>query len=335
MRLDFTFEHPWALYLAALCVPYLVIRFLIRRRRAVAFPPLQFHRPGVLRRGLFVVPLVLEAIVLGMLAFAAAGPHSASTREFVSESGADIALCLDVSLSMQAADIRPSRLEALKAIASDFVKRQGSGRIGIYAFAGEVFTQTPLTSDRNVILEQIDGLSFESIDHSQAGGSAIGDAMVMAAEQLVHQRIKGRGQAIILFTDGENNGGIDPHIAARLARDNGIHVYVVCVGGDRAVPVLVGGKALLDAKGKTFTTKADDTQLKEIARTAEGKFWRAGSSSALQGIFAEVGKLETSPLKVDRLTLTRSYRPYVAMPLLLVFAAWLGLEGLMLRRPLR
>lgn len=329
------FDHFWVLYLAGLALPYAVLRVLIRRYRAIPFPPLQFNSAGLPRRILPWVSLLFECIIIALLAVVLAGPHSENSRQFIAEEGVDIALALDVSASMQAADFKPSRIEALKKLSADFVKRSGANRIAVYSFARHVFTQSPITTDHAVILELIDGIAFEMIDHTASGGTAIGDALLMAADGLVRQRIRGRDQAIVLVTDGESNMGIDPLIAAKAVRGNGIRLYIIGVGGEKPVEVYVNGRPFIAMDRKILKTSLDYRQLGKIADAAGGKFYRATTLHVLTDIFKEIEMLEKTPLQVERFTTRRYFGAHLALAMLALFAGCFAIEGLFLRRPYR
>ena len=325
---------PWGL-LGLLIIPlYLVLRPRAWRSSALAYAPMQYRKPPAGGRLLVALHLVLEVLLIGLLVLALCGPFRESRIELVEEEGLDVALTLDVSSSMMAGDFKPTRLEALKRIASDFVKRSGSNRVGVYLFAKDTFTQTPLTNDHAVLLELIDGISFTMIDHSVSGGTAIGDALLYTADNLLKFRIEERAQVIILVTDGESYDGADPVLGAHFVRDNGIRLTVIGIGGDEPVPVFIDGKPYITIEGKQLETRLDDEQLKTIAREGQGLYLRARSADILSEIFNELARLETTPLRSESLRLRTYYTAQASAGAAALFMLWL-LMGMFLRRPFR
>ncbi|MCP3959988.1 MAG: VWA domain-containing protein [bacterium] len=327
--------HPYLL-LALLLVPlYGVIRHRVVRGAATPWAPLQYDRPKNLRSVLLRLQVPFEMLLLAVLILALAGPHRRDEVELIGEEGLDVALALDISASMQAADFPPNRLEALKTLAVDFVRRSGSDRIAVYAFGKHVFSQTPLTTDHGALTSLIEGLAFETINHATSGGTALGDALIAATDGLLRQRIEDRDQVIVLITDGQSNAGADPILAARFAAESGMRLFVLGVGGDQPVEVYVGGEPFITVEDKILETYLDDTQLKEIAEAAGGSYQRALDVDVLSAIFEDLARLETSPLDVETVVVKRSYTPAIAAVLFPLFAAWLLTDGFVLRRPLR
>lgn len=328
-------ENGWALYLALLLIPYALLRFFQLRKAGVPSPFLQMTGPGIARRLLAWFPLAGELVMALLLVLALAGPYTEMRTELVSEKGIDVALALDASGSMRAEDFKPNRLEALKKLASEFVSRSSNNRIAVYVFAVNVYTQSPLTTDHAVIHDLIDSIAPEMFVMADDGGTAIGDAILMASDGLSLHRRTGRSQVIILITDGENNMGIDPLKAAVVARDGDIHLSIIGMGGDKPVEVYINGKPYIDEYGRVYKTKLDEEQLKKIAEAAGGNYYRARDVDALAEIFARIARLEATPLDVDSLTMRNSYRPLIALLLLAVFAAHLVATGIFIRRPYR
>ncbi len=329
------FAHSWGPCLGAILIPYLALRVLLMKKRSVEYPPLFYKRSLIRERILNYLPLFLETLIILLLVTAFTGPYRESSRELVSDKGVDIALALDVSASMQAADFRPNRLEAMKRISTDFIRKSGSNRIAVFVFAKHTFTQTPLTVNHAVLVELIDGIAYEMIDHVKSGGTAIGDVLLMASESLTVNRIKGRDRAVILVTDGESNAGIDPLLGARLMREKNIRLYVIGVGGKEPVEVYVNGKPFINRNNQVLTTQLDATQLKEIARTAGGTYFRAENSGVLSEVLEEISLLEATPLNTQKLVTRSSYRSEIGLMILLLFSLYMTAEGIFFRRPYR
>jgi Ca-activated chloride channel family protein len=328
-------SHPLALWFGLVLPVFAMLRWRQERRCGVAYPPLQYRR---LRNasGLWSHALVpLETLIVGLAILALAGPVRTDQLESLSEHGIDLALVLDVSASMQAADFPPNRLEALKALAGDLILKGGPNRVAVYAFAGHTFTQTPLTSDRSSVLTMVQSLAYESISHSRSGGTALGDALLVAADTLVKHRIDGRDQVLILITDGESNRGADPMLGARFVRSEGLRLVVIGVGGPMPVKVYVRGEPFINAEGEHLETSLDDEQLIEIAEKAGGSYRRAEDLEVLREIFAELGRLQKSPIETSRLLIQQPLAPVISGVMLVLVALWLWLDAMVLRRPWR
>ncbi len=322
-------SRPWVLWalLAAPLYAYLRLRFA--RRDAVPYPPLQYSaapRRGALAARLFVP---LEVVVLVLTVAGLAGPYQRTELELIEDEGIDVALVLDVSLSMLAEDFPPNRLDALRKIAREFIQRSGNNRVGMVIFAKDAYVQTPLTTDHGVLLPLLDAVTVHTLDQSRSGGTAIGDALLATAQMLQGARIDGRDQALILITDGESNAGIETPLAARYVGQLGIRLYAIGIGGDQPVEVEFEGE-LLD-----YLAVLDDTQLRTIAELAEGRYYRASEVDALEEIFLELSRLERTPLEIRLVDIRRYLTDRVALALLPLFALCLYLGGVRLRRPLR
>ncbi len=337
------FSQPLVLLTLLLLPLYVLRRRLLVRRDTVPYAPLQYRRQQPQRRlgGRLLTRVAtdharipLEVLLIVALVVALAGPYRTTRLELMEDEGIDVMLVLDVSLSMQAEDFPPNRLEALRRIARDFITRSGSNRIGIVVFAKDTFVQTPLTTDHQILLTLLDSVNGHLIDHSKSGGTAVGDAMLVAADRLSNARLEGRGQALVLITDGESNLGIDPVLAARYARELELRLYAIGIGGEEPVEVFFEGKQV-GSDGDPYLAYLDDTQLKAVADEAGGRYFRASDVGALEEIFAQLSRLESAPLEVRTLELKHSHRAALSLAALPLFAVCLVLGGVVLRRPLR
>ncbi len=327
--------NPYLL-LALLLLPlYGRLRGRVVRGAAVGYAPLQYARSSSWRTRLLRWQMPVETMIVAGLIVALAGPHRRDEVELLGEEGLDLALALDISASMQAADFPPNRLEALKTLAAELVRRSGNDRIAVYVFGKHVFAQTPLTTDHGALAGLIEGLAFTTIDHAESGGTALGDALIASADGLLRQRAESRDQVIVLITDGQSNAGTDPVLAARFVAESGIRLRVLGVGGTEPVEVYVNGEPFITTEDKILTTFLDDTQLEEIAAAGGGRYRRARNLKVLAAIFDDLARLETTPLTIENVIVRRSYAPLIAKMLFLLFAAWLLTDGLLLRRPLR
>lgn len=327
--------NPGWLWAFLVLWPYALGRSRRRGQAAVRYAPAQLaptrgshHRPfwaGLVR--------VLELAILALVVLILAQPRRIDEVPLISEPGVDLALVLDISASMQAADFSPNRLEVLKKMVIEFLKRSSGDRIAIYAFAKQTFTHTPLTRDVTAMAELVDGLAYETIDHVESGGTSIGDALLVAIDDLKRHRQEGRDQGIFLFSDGESNFGVDPELAARLVAEEGIHFYVVGVGGEEGVEVYINGQPFINSENEILITQLDDSQLRRVADVGQGRYWRAESEDVLAGLFTEVARLERTPLEVEAFRSVRSFAPEFHLGLLALFLSWWLLEGGFLRRP--
>ncbi len=328
------FAHPSALFLILplSLAGWWRLRALLRA--SIPFGPISTEPTNRPAEILLQSQWSLEMLLLCLVVLALAGPGRTDSVETFSERGLDIALVLDISASMQAADFEPNRLEALKEITREFVLRAGGNRIAVHAFAGTAFTQSPLATDHRTTLALIDGLNYESIDHSESGGTAIGDALLAAADALESARIDGRDQVMILISDGESNLGVDPLLAARYIRDRKIRLHVIGIGGFDEVEVSVHGKPFINSDDEILTTRLDDAQLRAVAEAAGGDYRRADTGDVLGQIFNDLARLERTPLEIETITTRSSWGPGLALAAFGIFALTAVLRN-RLRRPWR
>ncbi len=330
---DFQWANAGVLVFGVLIPPLLFLRLHRARKTAVPAAVLQILPASRLRQSAFYARYLCEGLLLLVILAALAGPHRQQDLQLIREEGIDVALVLDVSASMMAADFPPNRLEALKELSKDFVRRSGSNRLAVYAFAKDTFTQSPLTTDHDALIELVDGIAYEMIDHAASGGTAIGDALLAAATALAENRIEGRDQVLILITDGESNFGIDPLLAARYVLDKQIRLHVIGLAGTEPVEVYINGKPFITTDNTILKTSLDDNQLREIARVSHGEFYRASDHGILAQIFDRLSRLERTPLEIQKLKSRTFYTTPLAWAAFVLLTAWLALS-LWVRRPL-
>jgi Ca-activated chloride channel family protein len=328
------FQHPQLLWCLALVPVYALLRWRQEHARTLAFPPLQYLPPTPWRRQLGLAQPWFEALLLAILVVGMAGPFKESRVELFDDPGIDVLLALDVSLSMLAEDFPPTRIAALQETARDFLTRSSSHRVGILIFAGDVFVQSPLTTDRASLRQLLDGVGVYNIHQGLSGGTAVGDALLTATEGLQKVRLEGRDQAIVLITDGESNAGIDPVLAARYVRQHDIRLYIIGIGGEEPVEVYFEGERLGE-EDSPYLAVLDDESLRAVAEAADGRYFRAVDVDALGSVFAELARLESAPLEAREVRVRRFGTRYLALVALPLFLLYLVLGGLVLRRPLR
>lgn len=317
----YEWQHPRLLLLLIL-VPLLpLLRWLLARRRrqvVVAFGPGGL-RPDW-RAGLRFVPDIVLALSQMLLIITVARPQHLSEHLTQTGRGIDIVLALDVSGSMEIEDLKPTRLAAAKRLASRFVQRRAGDRLGLVAFAGQAYALVPLTTDYDLLLDNLSSLRPGLIEED---GTAIGTALGTAINRLRESPAKSR--ICVLLSDGESNAGsLDPLLAAQLAHAYGIRLYTIGLGEDGYVPF---GRDSVTGKPRYVQTRLDETTMRQLAEAAEGRFFRATDNAALNRVFGEIDKLEKSDIRTQRYRSVQDfYRPYLGWGLAL-WLLWLALKS--------
>lgn len=319
---DITWANPEYFWLL-LIIPVLIAYYLWSGKRKNA--ALQMSSLGMfgkrqrtwkhyLRHSMFVLRMLAVALIIVALA----RPQSSSSRQDVTVEGIDIVTALDISGSMRAEDFKPNRLEAAKNVLVDFIEGRVNDRIGLVIFAGESFTQSPLTTDRAVLQNLVKEIKFDMIED----GTAIGDGMATAINRLKDSEAVSK--VIILLTDGENNSGsIDPLSAADIAKTYGIRIYTIGVGTIGRAPVAVDTPF-----GKRYTeveVRIDEPLMTQIAELTGGKYFRATGNKKLEEIYKEIDLLEKS--KIDVTEFHKKYEEF--LPLAVWALILLALEFLL------
>jgi Ca-activated chloride channel family protein len=282
---------------------------------------------GVLVKKSFISRLkpllyVLRILAIGFVILALARPRDVSvSKRTKTNRGIDIVMAIDVSASMLARDLKPNRLEALKEVAIKFIDRRPNDRIGIVVYAGESFTQTPITSDKSIVKRTIFELRWGQLE----GGTAIGMGLGSAVNRLKDSQAKSK--VIILLTDGVNNSGnIDPRTATELAKGLGIKVYTIGIGTNGLADFPWSKDPRTGVLNfRKQQVEIDEALLKEIAAETEGKYFRATNNTKLKEIYDEIDKLEKTKIEEFKYyNYTENYRPLIFLAL-----AFLGLEFLL------
>lgn len=261
------------------------------------------------------LPFWLRLISLGLLILALARPQIKDTQGRNKGEGIDIVLCLDVSGSMLSQDFIPNRLEVAKAVAADFVKSRPVDRFGLVIFSGESYTLSPLTTNYDVILQQIKGLRSGMLQD----GTLIGEGLAKSVERLSSANTKSK--VVILLTDGKEEAPdtriIDPITALQIAKVKGVKVYTVGMAGD--------GITQQGTRNFTPGSNLDDALLQRIGRETGGAYFRAKDKEGLEVIYSQIDRLEKSSF--ERITKTKVDEQYVYLLLAALF--FLFLEGLL------
>ena len=238
------------------------------------------------------VPFLLRIMALVLIIVAIARPRSSQDMERVDTEGIDIILAMDVSTSMLARDFTPDRINASKDIAIEFISQRPSDRMGIVVFAGESFTQCPLTTDRATLINMMKEVQTDLIED----GTAIGNGLATAVARMKDSDAKSR--VVILLTDGVNNRGeISPQMAAEIAKTYGIRVYTIGVGANGMAPYPV--MTPWGVEVQNVKVEIDEALLSEIADATGGRYFRATDNTKLAEIYSEINKMEKARTTVD------------------------------------
>lgn len=323
MNFDFShieFANPWFFWLL-LIIPLMVWwHYRSRHRQQASFKVSSLEGlkkiPVSWKVRLRPVLLILRLLGIALLIVAMARPQSSSVTENINSEGIDIVLCIDVSGSMLAEDFQPNRIEAAKKVAINFVKGRPSDRIGLVIFAGESFTQCPITTDHAVLDNQIEKVSSGMLED----GTAIGMGLATSVERL--RNSKAKSKVIILLTDGVNNTGlIDPVTALEIAKLYKVRVYTIGVGTQGMAPYPVpmpGGGVQM----QNMPVQIDEALLQKIATETGGEYFRATNNSSLANIYQQIDKMEKTKVEIT------SFRRYAELffPLALAALVLLFLE---------
>ena len=291
------FEYPallWLLVIPALMLVHYVYIELSGRRPHLRVPDVKFWKAGG-RSVLGVIrhlPFLLRTIALVMIIIAIARPRSSTKMDKIDTEGIDIVLAMDVSTSMLARDFTPDRISAAKDIAIEFISQRPSDRMGIVVFAGESYTQCPLTTDRATLINLMKEIEAGLIED----GTAIGNGLATAVARMQNSDAKSR--VVILLTDGVNNSGeITPQTAADIAKTYGIRVYTIGVGANGTAPYPV--MTPWGVQMQNVEVEIDENLLKNIAETTGGRYFRATDNTKLSEIYSEINKMEKARTTID------------------------------------
>lgn len=291
------FEYPallWLLVIPALMLVHYIYIELSGRRPHLRVPDVKFWKAGG-RSVLGVIrhlPFLLRTIALVMIIIAIARPRSSTKMDKIDTEGIDIVLAMDVSTSMLARDFTPDRISAAKDIAIEFISQRPSDRMGIVVFAGESYTQCPLTTDRATLINLMKEIETGLIED----GTAIGNGLATAVARMQNSDAKSR--VVILLTDGVNNSGeITPQTAADIAKTYGIRVYTIGVGANGTAPYPV--MTPWGVQMQNVEVEIDENLLKNIAETTGGRYFRATDNTKLSEIYSEINKMETARTTID------------------------------------
>lgn len=301
------------LFLLILLIPYLIWYLLYRKKSE---PTIQMsdtyayqYAPASLRQRLVWLPDLLRIFTFVMIVMVLARPQTHNSWGKKTSEGIDIMLAMDVSTSMLAQDLKPNRIEAAKSVAAEFISGRPDDNIGLTIFAGESFTQCPMTTDHTSLLNLLQNVRTDIAERGLIeDGTAIGMGLANAVSRLKDSKTKSK--VVILLTDGSNNmGDISPLTAAQIAKSLGIRVYTIAVGSKTVAPypMQVGGTV----QYVNVRADVDTGTLTKIAQTADGHFYGATNTAELKQIYKDIDKLEKSKMEVKRFSKRyEAYQPF-------------------------
>lgn len=299
--------------LLLLLVPYLIWYLLYRKKGE---PSMRMsdtfayqYAPKSLRTRLIGLPMLLRIVTFVLVVIVLARPQTRNNWGSRTVEGIDIMLTMDVSTSMLAEDLKPNRIEAAKSVATEFISGRPDDNIGLTIFAGEAFTQCPMTTDHTSLINLLQNVRADIAARNLIeDGTAIGMGLANSIGRLKNSKAKSK--VVILLTDGTNNrGDISPLTAANIAKSLGIRIYAIAVGSKTLAPypVPVGGTI----QYVNMRADVDVNTLREIANTADGQFYRATNTSELKQIYKDIDKLEKTKMDVKKFTKRYdAYQPF-------------------------
>lgn len=311
---EFEFAHPDFFYLL-LIIPLMIAWYIYKNFRSKAEIKISTTLPFAAvkksaRLYLYHLLFVFRILAFALIVVALARPQTTSSSTDVSIEGIDIVISLDISGSMLAEDFQPNRMEAAKDLAIEFIEGRPGDRIGLVVFAGESFTQVPLTTDHRVLTDLFRKIRTGMIED----GTAIGDGLATAIARLTESDAVSK--VIILLSDGVNNmGAIDPLSAAEIARMKNIRVYSVGIGSYGTAPFPV--QTPFGIRYQNVPVEIDEELLMEISEITGGKYFRATSNTKLREVYAEIDQLEKSKIDVTEFyKRSEEFLPFALLALL-------------------
>lgn len=296
------FANKEYLFLLLLIIPYIIWYVMYRKKSE---PTMRMsdtfafrYAPKSWKVRLMPLQMILRLVAFTLLVVALARPQTSNSWKNRQSEGIDIMLAMDVSTSMLAEDLKPNRIEAAKMVAAEFIAGRPDDNIGLTIFAGESFTQCPMTTDHASLLNLLQNVRADIAARGLiSDGTAIGMGLANAVGRL--KASKAKSKVVILLTDGSNNmGDISPMTAAEIAQSLGIRVYTIGVGTNKVAPYpmpVAGGVQYVN-----MPVEIDTKTLGEIAQTTHGDFYRATNTQELKKIYKEIDQLEKSKMSVKK-----------------------------------
>lgn len=311
------FENPSYLYFLLFLIP-IAAWYIWKRKKYTANLQVSSTEtftkvPKSYKYYLLHLPFVLRMGVLALLIVVLARPQTVNNWSDKDVEGIDIVMTLDISGSMIAEDLKPNRLEAAKAVGTEFLSSRPNDNIGLVIFAGESYTLCPLTTDKKTLVNLMGTIKDGMMDED---GTAIGMGLANAVNRLKDSQAKSK--VIILLTDGTNNRGeIDPMTASELAKAYGIRVYTIGVGTKGEAPYPV--QTIFGIQKQMVPVEIDEETLEAIAEKTGGHYFRATNNNSLKAIYNDIDKMEKTKIKVtEHTSKNEEYLPYAIAAILLL-----------------
>ena len=288
------------------------------------------YAPKSWRMRIIDLPMILRCVCFILVVIVLVRPQTHNAWDQRTAEGIDIMLAMDVSTSMLAEDLKPNRMEAAKDVASEFISGRPDDNIGLTIFAGESFTQCPMTTDHSSLINLLRNVRTDIAARGLIqDGTAVGMGLANAVSRL--KESKAKSKVVILLTDGSNNmGDISPMTAAQIAKSLGIRVYTIGVGTNKVAPYpmpVAGGVQYVN-----IPVEIDTKTLSNIAATTEGNFYRATNNVELKKIYKDIDKLEKSKMDVKKFSKWHeAYQPF-AIAAIVVLLLEILLRTTILRR---
>ncbi len=320
--------------LLLLLIPYVLWYFLYRKKSEptmrMSDTYAYLNAPKSWRVRLISLPMLLRCITYVLIVIVMARPQTHNSWDSKTVEGIDIMLAMDVSTSMLAEDLRPNRIEAAKEVAAEFISGRPNDNIGLTIFAGEAFTQCPMTTDHASLLNLLQNVRTDIAARGLIqDGTAVGMGLANAVTRL--KGSKAKSKVVILLTDGSNNmGEISPMTAAQIAKSLGIRVYTIGVGTNRVAryPMPVAG----GVQYVNIPVEIDTKTLSDIAAMTQGNFYRATNNKELKQIYHDIDQLEKTKMNVTKFSKRyEAYQPFAIVAMLCLLIEIL-LRTIVLRR---
>lgn len=313
-----TFAQPFFFWFLLLIPIMIIVYFFYVRKKTSQIKHSGFElfrgiKPSI-RQRLSLMPLIFKIVAFAFAIVALARPQSTSSGQNVITEGIDIIIAFDISTSMLAEDLKPNRIEAAKKAAIEFIDSRPNDRIGLVVFAGESFTQCPLTTDHAVLKNLLSDVKSGVL----ADGTALGEGLATAVNRI--RNSKAKSKVIILLTDGVNNlGAIAPETAGEIAKTFGIRVYTIGAGTRGMAPYPF--KTPFGTQYQNVEVQIDEDVMQKIANETDGKYFRATNSSKLKEIYTSIDKLEKTKIDVTEYRHhTEEFYPWALVALLFLLA---------------
>jgi Ca-activated chloride channel homolog len=299
---QYQFDYPWVLWLLLLLPLIVLLTYRKKKAHLKVSNVAHYYQEGK-KKLLFGLPKFLQLISLGFIIIALAQPRTYKKFDVNNTEGIDIVICMDISGSMAEQDLRPTRLEAAKAVAIDFVNNRSSDRIGLVTFAADAFTNCPITNNYDFLLNSISQTTFAPPERD---ATHIGEGLGIAVSGL--EKSKAKSKIIIFLTDGvndPNDQNVGPEAGKELAKKFGVKVYTIGIGeSDNTTKSAI----------KKF--KVDENLLKIIAKETGGNYYRATDNESLKSIYNEIDKLEKVKIEASNFTkYTEHFQPFILIAL--------------------